>query len=108
MEKVRHSIETKIREALQPEHLEVINESHKHKVAPGSESHFKLLVVSAAFENQSLLERHRCVNSLLAEELSTQVHALALHTLTPCEWSAKDKQTWTTPPCLSGSTPKSK
>ncbi|WP_445400371.1 BolA family protein [Zobellella sp. An-6] len=82
-------IEHKVREALAPQHLEVINESYMHRVAPGSETHFKLVVVSDRFEGQRLLARHRALNSLLAEELAGGVHALALHTLTPAEWQAR-------------------
>jgi stress-induced morphogen len=43
------TIETKLTDALHPDHLEVINESHMHSVAPGSETHFKVLVVSPTF-----------------------------------------------------------
>ncbi|PSJ44809.1 BolA family transcriptional regulator [Zobellella endophytica] len=82
-------IEHKVREALAPEHLEVINESYMHRVEPGSETHFKLVVVSPAFEGQRLLARHRTLNTLLADELAGGVHALALHTLTPAEWQAR-------------------
>ncbi|OYD26356.1 BolA family protein [Oceanimonas baumannii] len=83
---VQDIIEQKVKQALSPEHLEVINESYMHRVEPGSETHFKLVVVSEAFEGQRLLARHRTLNSLLAEELAGGVHALALHTLTPAEW----------------------
>ena len=51
---VQQRIETKIRTALAPSHLEVINESHKHSVPPGSESHFKLVIVSPTFEGKPL------------------------------------------------------
>ena len=63
-------------------HLEVINESGNHNVAPGSESHFKVVLVAAEFEGQRLLARHRRVNGVLADELADSVHALALHTYT--------------------------
>ncbi|AEY00948.1 BolA protein [Oceanimonas sp. GK1] len=83
---MQSTIEHKVREALSPEHLEVINESYMHRVEPGSETHFKLVVVSNAFDGQRLLARHRTLNTLLADELAGGVHALALHTLTPAEW----------------------
>jgi len=41
------------------EHLEVINESHKHNVPEGAESHFNVVIVSSAFEGKKLLTRHR-------------------------------------------------
>lgn len=86
---MQSTIEHKVREALSPEHLEVINESYMHRVEPGSETHFKLVVVSNAFDGQRLLARHRTLNTLLADELAGGVHALALHTLTPAEWLAR-------------------
>ncbi len=86
---IQSLIESKVQAALSPVHLEVINESYMHRVAPGSETHFKLVVVSEQFEGQRLLARHRTLNTLLAEELAGGVHALALHTLTPAEWQAR-------------------
>lgn len=59
---MQQQIEAKLAAALSPSHLEVINESYMHRVAPGSESHFKVVVVSQAFEGQRLLGRHRQVN----------------------------------------------
>ena len=78
-------IEAKLRQAFSPEVLEVINESHLHNVPPGSESHFKAVIVSEQFNDKRLVARHRLVNQALATELGT-IHALALHTLTPDEY----------------------
>ena len=66
---IQQTIEGKLSAALSPEHLEVLNESHMHNVPPGSESHFKVTVVTAQFEGQRLVARHRTVNELLAEAL---------------------------------------
>ena len=52
---VENSIIEKITKALSPVHLEVINESYMHNVPKGSESHFKVIVVSKEFENVSLI-----------------------------------------------------
>ncbi len=68
---VQTTIETKLADALEPLHLEVINESGNHSVPRGSESHFKVVVVAAEFEGQRLLARHRRVNAVLADELAT-------------------------------------
>ncbi|MGU9977445.1 MAG: BolA family protein [Candidatus Oxydemutatoraceae bacterium WSBS_2016_MAG_OTU14] len=101
---IQQIIESKIRTSkLVPEHLEVINESDKHNVPEGSESHFKLIIVSAEFSRQSLINRHRMVNEVLAEELANNIHALALRTLSPEEWVEKGQSTAPTPPCLGGS-----
>ena len=73
---------------LVPVHLEVVNESHMHSVAPGSETHFKVVVVSSAFEGQALLARHRRINDLLAAELAAGLHALSIHAFSPAQWSS--------------------
>ena len=87
---VQASIEAKVRRALAPEHFEIANESGQHNVPPGSEFHFRLVVVSTAFEGKRLIARHRALNSALADELAGPVHALALHTYTPEEWRARE------------------
>lgn len=99
---MQQQIEAKLAAALSPSHLEVINESYMHRVAPGSESHFKVIVVSQAFEGQRLLGRHRQVNGVLADELAGTIHALALHTYTEAEWQQRE-QAPTTPSCVSKS-----
>lgn len=100
--KIQSSIEDKINQALEPLHLEVLNESNNHNVPPGSESHFKVTVVSAEFTGKMLIARHRLINQLLADELAGQVHALSMHTYTPEEWDEKNQQTRQSPPCLGG------
>lgn len=97
------TIEQKITDALHPVHLEVSNESHMHNVPPGSESHFKVTVVSNEFCEKMLVARHRIVNKILADELTGSVHALSLHTLTPEEWQEKNGEIRKSPPCLGGS-----
>ncbi|MCU0765939.1 MAG: BolA/IbaG family iron-sulfur metabolism protein [Gammaproteobacteria bacterium] len=100
---VQQSIEAKLGTWFAPLHLEVVNESHMHSVPPGSESHFRVTVVSEAFTGRRLVERHRAVNEALAVELAGPVHALALHTLTPEEWFARGGSVRESPPCLGGS-----
>ncbi len=95
-------IESKIRQAMQPDFLEVINESHLHNVPVGSESHFKVTVVSGQFNGKMLIARHRQINGILAEELNGKIHALALHTLTPDEYVARGGQVADSPLCLGG------
>jgi len=81
-------IEQKLMSAFEPSHLEVINESNNHNVPPGSESHFKVVIVAKAFEEERLIKRHRLVNAVLSEELAEKIHALALHTYTESQWQA--------------------
>lgn len=94
---MQETITNKIQDAMNPLHLEVENESHMHNVPDGSESHFKILVVSDQFDGQMLIKRHRLLNSILSEEL-TQIHAMALHTMTPNEWAEKGAAP-SSPPC---------
>jgi stress-induced morphogen len=87
------SVEAKLRDKLGPQHLEVINESHMHSVTPGSETHFKVVVVSAAFEGMSAVKRHQLVYGALADEMTKKpaqggIHALAITSRTPAEWAA--------------------
>ncbi len=86
--------------ALEPSHLEVLNESHQH-AGPAAESHFKLVVVSDKFNDMRLLDRHRLINALFAEELN-HIHALAMHTYTSTEWARKNGAP-ESPQCAGGS-----
>lgn len=99
------TIEHKVSEALAPYHLEVLNESDSHNVPANSETHFKLIIVSQEFEGQSLVNRHRTINQLLAEQLEGGVHALSLHTMTESEWQARharENPVADSPDCLGG------
>jgi len=99
-------IETKLRGALAPLHLDVENESSKHNVPKGSETHFKVFVVSPAFEGKGLVDRHRMIHEVLAEELRTGVHALSLRALAPAQWEGAGEAAsaaFQSPPCLGGS-----
>ena len=87
---VKTNIARKLTAALAPFSLEVIDESHHHAGHghhhhPEGETHFRVEIVSAAFEGKSRIERHRMINALLADELSGRVHALAIGARTPAE-----------------------
>ena len=99
---VSEAIETKLLE-LDPLHLSIENESGNHNVPEGSQSHFKVVIVSRNFEDLRLLERHRLVNGLLADELAGPIHALALHTYTVADWKKRNGDAPMSPPCLGGS-----
>lgn len=99
---IQQQIEHKLQQAMQPEFLEVINESHMHSVPPGSESHFKVTVVSDQFNGKRLIARHRQINGILADELSGKIHALALHTLTPDEYFVRAGKVPDSPQCQGG------
>jgi BolA protein len=86
---VKHTITNKLREAFTPESLDVIDESHLHEGhaghRPGGETHFRIYIVSNAFEGKSRIERHRMINATLAAELAGVVHALAIKAQAPGE-----------------------
>ena len=100
---VQTSIEAKMNAQLVLSHLEVINESHMHSVPPNSETHFKLVVVTDAFEGKRSVARHQIVYKILADDLAGPVHALALHTYTPAEWNQANASAPASPQCLGGS-----
>ncbi len=83
---IHTSIEQKLLSAFAPVFLDVIDESHMHSVGAGAQSHYKVVIVTPAFDGMRLLQRHRAVNAILANELAEKIHALALHTYTPSEW----------------------
>ena len=98
---IQNTIEQKLAGEFDAEYLQVENESHMHNVAPGSESHFKVTIVSDSFKDQMLIKRHRMVNKALERELQ-QIHALALHTLTPEEWVVRQGVVAESPNCRGG------
>lgn len=100
---VQQQIEAKLTKALPLMHIEVINESHMHSVPPGSETHFKLVLVSTGFDDKRAVARHQLVYGLLADELAGPVHALALHTYTPQEWQQRNGSAPDSPQCMGGS-----
>jgi len=99
---IQSQIEEKLKQALQPTFLEVINESHMHG-GSATESHFKVVIASAEFAGQMLIKRHRAVNAVLADELNGQIHALSLHTMTPDEYFASAGKVKESPQCMGGS-----
>lgn len=100
---VKAFIEQQLNNELAPDYLEVLDESYMHNVPDGAQSHFKVTIVSKAFEDKRLIARHREVNALLAEALAGPVHALAMHTYTPAEWQKRNQTSVDSPACLGGS-----
>jgi BolA protein len=88
----RDAITNKLREAFTPQSLDVMDESHLHEGhgghRPGGETHFRVYIVSKAFQGKSRIERHRMINATLSGELAGSVHALAIHAQAPEEAAA--------------------
>ncbi len=100
------SIESEIRDQITaefvPVFMELVNESHGHNVPAGSESHFKLVLVTEKFAHMSKVKRHQAVYAAVNHALQNGVHALALHTYTPDEWAARNDAPQS-PACMGGS-----
>ena len=88
-------------QSLAPIHMELVNESHMHSVPPGSESHFKLVIVGDVFDGLNAVKRHQTVYRALGD-LMQRIHALALHTHSPSEWAARNGAP-ASPNCMGGS-----
>ena len=94
---IQSDMEAKLKTALSPERLEVVNESHLHAghhhlesgeeaVFDGAgETHFRIRIVAPSFAGKSRIDRHRAVNEALADELRAGVHALAIEAGAPGE-----------------------
>ena len=100
---VQATLEKKLQNKFNPLHLEVHNESHKHNVPRGAESHFKVVIVSELFEAKSLVEQHQMVNRVLAEDLAGPLHALSIQAKTPAQWERSGHHVRNTPDCMGGS-----
>lgn len=100
---IQDAIHDELVRGFSPAVLEVINESNNHNVPRGSETHFKVVVVSEVFAGQSPVARHRAVNKALAAQLAGGVHALSIQAMTPAQWAERGGVVPDSPPCLGGS-----
>ena len=88
MQSIQNQLQGRLEAHFLPVFAEIVNESHMHNVPPGSESHFKVTLVSNRFEGLRLVKRHQEVYGLLTDLMQGPIHALALHTMTASEWEA--------------------
>jgi BolA protein len=83
------TIQRRLSAAFAPTQLDVIDDSARHQGHAGhrhgGETHFSVRIVSPVFAGLSRVERQRRVYTALAEEMKSQIHALALVTLAPGE-----------------------
>jgi BolA protein len=99
---VETAIHSKLTQHLAPTFLQVINESHMHCVDEDAETHFKVVIVSKKFENESLIKCHKLVNNILQHELRSGLHALSVTVRTPAEWESGNKTISSSPSCRGG------
>ena len=87
MPSVRDRIIARLTEVFRPESLDVVDESHLHKGhaghRPEGETHFRVRLVSPAFQGQSRVTVHRAVYAALEAEIAGGVHALAIDARAP-------------------------
>ena len=87
--RVRAEIERRLKAGLSPDRLTVIDESARHRghagARPEGESHFRVIVVAAAFAGRSRIERQRMVHAALGDLMQTDIHALGITARTPDE-----------------------
>ena len=76
-----------INDKLSPSVLNLINESFMHNVPPGSESHFKLIVVSDVFKDLTNVKRHQLIYSTL-NKIMDEIHALSIYAFDKNEYNA--------------------
>jgi len=85
-------IEARLAADFAPQHLLVIDDSARHAghagAQPGGQTHYSVLLVSAAFRGQSRIARSRAIHAALADEFAGGLHALALTLRTPEEHAA--------------------
>ena len=86
---VAATMRAKLTARFAPLRLDIVDDSHRHAghagARPGGETHFAVVLVSAAFSGMGRVARQRLVYETLADELAGGVHALALTTLAPEE-----------------------
>jgi BolA protein len=99
--KIQQQIEQVISDAFTVQHMSLENESHMHNVPPGSESHFKLVLVSDDFAGKRAVQRHQLIYAALQEEMQL-IHALALHPYTIAEWQERNQNAPLSPKCHGG------
>ena len=97
----KERIQNLLNQKITPIYLNVEDESKKHHVPKGAETHFKIIAVCLCFVNLPLIARHRVLNELLCEEFDLGLHALSMHLYTPDEW-ANNKLIMKSPGCLDG------
>jgi stress-induced morphogen len=81
-------IRNRLTQALQPESLEIIDESARHAGHAGAASgggHFIVQIVAVAFQDKPLIQRHRLVYEALGDMMQRDIHALSIQASTPGE-----------------------
>lgn len=100
---IAQAIELKLHEKWSHAILIVEDESSRHAVLKGAQTHFKVTMISSSFEGLSLVKRHRLVFSVLKPLMALGIHALSLHLYTPTDWKKRREISPESPDCRGGS-----
>lgn len=86
------AIRSRLQEALRPEFIDIVDESHKHAGHAGAREsgggHFNVTIVSRLFRDKSPIQRHRMVYTAVDDLMPREIHALSIRALTPDERSS--------------------
>jgi len=92
MDRVK-AIREKLEQALQPEYIDITDDSHLHVGHAGAASgggHFTVIIISNKFINCSTIERHRMVYMAVNDMMPSEIHALGIKAKTPEEASSNN------------------
>ncbi len=110
----RDLIEKRLIENFEPINLEIINDSNSHSVKEGSETHFRIYIVSEKFKNKTKVQAHQEIYKLFTDQMGdkhlNKLHAISIFSYTPEEYE-KNKSSLNEkipPACTSKSTTKNK
>lgn len=87
---VQKLIESKLVAAFSPSHLQVLDQSHKHRGHAEAKAHggghFDVEIIAAAFRDMPLIKRHRLIYTALEDLLREgKIHALHINARSPQE-----------------------
>lgn len=85
-------IKQKLNTTLNPELLEILDNSADHAGHAGARKgggHYHVTIVSSAFDDKSLVQRHQLIYQALGEMMKQEIHALGINALTPSEHSQR-------------------
>ncbi len=80
------AIRARLTGALQPNRLEIEDESHLHAGHAGAregKGHFRVTLEADAFTGLPPIKCHRLVYEALGDLMDTDIHALAIHATSP-------------------------
>ena len=90
MDDIASQLEHQLTEALSPERLDIINESHLHaghqpQFDGTGQTHFRIRIVADVFSGMNRVARHRKINEFVAPFMDHGLHAIAIEAKAPGE-----------------------